>query len=104
MMVALTSLNALIEDEDFRRRVYTAALLVGVVDAHDFTARFLGKIAASKPIIEAYDKAVQAQAYEGAHGRIGFDPRVITDEMIISTVRECVTCETGTATDLGVVV
>lgn len=85
--IALSTVGRIVEDEDFRDRVRAAVVRQGVADPAYFMSAYLWHVAAHDDVVVPYQFAVVSEPYPGAHGRIGFDPAVVSDAGIMGAVR-----------------
>lgn len=86
----LSTVYEIFEDADFRKRVQVATLELQL-PAYSPESWYMEhglKVAMQEPILTAFEKSKQAQPF---HARRGFDPTIISDEMLLAGVLEVTT-------------
>lgn len=88
--IALSTVGRIVADDDFKDRVRAAVVRQGVADPAYFMSAYLWHVAAHDDVVVPYQFAVVSEPYPGAHGRIGFDPAVVSDAGIMGAVRSVI--------------
>lgn len=89
-MAQLSTISVIVKDPDFLARATAAAVQVGLDMPEAFIAANVWRIATDARVLDPYDYALSEsnRQYPGRHGRIGFDPAVISDAALIGVVRD----------------
>lgn len=82
----LATIGQIVADQDLQDRVMAAAVTEGVRDTAYFVSTYSWHVAAQPGVSGPYQYALDMESYPGAHGRIGYDPAVVTDAAITEAV------------------